>query len=55
MKMMLANKSSGEDTENEGDSNADEANNKIVVPDTDDYYYYYYYYFFISAWSHKIQ
>ena len=28
--------SSGEDTENEGDSDADEANNKIVVPDTDE-------------------
>ena len=28
--------SSGEDNENEGDSNADEANNKIVVPDTDE-------------------
>ena len=28
--------SSGQDTENEGDSDADEANNKIVVPDTDE-------------------
>ena len=28
--------SSGEDTENEGDSDADVANNKIVVPDTDE-------------------
>ena len=28
--------SSGEDTENEGDSDADEADNKIVVPDTDE-------------------
>ena len=28
--------SSGEDTENEGDADADEANNKIVVPDTDE-------------------
>ena len=34
--MMLTDKSSGEDTENEGDSDADEANNTIVVPDTDD-------------------
>ena len=28
--------SRGEDTENEGDSEAGEANNKIVVPDTDE-------------------
>ena len=28
--------SSGEDTENEGDFDANEANNKIVVPDTDE-------------------
>ena len=28
--------SNREDTENEGDSDADEANNKIVVPDTDE-------------------
>ena len=28
--------SSGEDTDNEGESNADEASNKIVVPDTDE-------------------
>ena len=28
--------STGEDTENEGDSDADEANNKIMVPDTDE-------------------
>ena len=28
--------SSSEDTENEGDSDVDETNNKIVVPDTDE-------------------
>ena len=28
--------SSSEDTENEGNSDADEANNKIVVPETDE-------------------
>ena len=27
--------SSSEDTENEGDSDADEGNNEIVIPDTD--------------------
>ena len=32
----VGEQSSGEDTENEGDSDADEVNNKIVVPDTDE-------------------
>ena len=33
---VVGEQSSGENNENEGDSDADKANNKIVVPDTDE-------------------